>query len=71
MFHYIRIRKKGNLIWKALREEGKILVFDRYENAKKHADKLNDFVFEIISTSYHPSHKKSQIYRKKYKRSDW
>lgn len=71
MFYYIKIRKKGKLIWKALREDGKMLVFNRYENANKCSDGLKDYLCKIIPMQYHPSHKKSQIYRKKYKKVEW
>lgn len=70
MFCYIKIRKKGNLIWKALRENGKILVFNRHETAKKYADSP-EHISEIIPLPYHPMHKKSPIYRKKYKKVEW
>jgi len=71
MFYYIKIRKKGDLIWKTLRKDGKILVFNRYENAKKYSDNLKDCICEIISLNYHPSHKKGPIYRKKYQKAEW
>lgn len=71
MFYYIKIREKGNLIWKVLREEGRILVFNRYENAKKYSDNLQDHICEVIPITYHPSNKKGPIYRKKYKKVEW
>jgi len=66
MFYYIKIRKKGKLNWKAARKEGKILVFNRYETAKRYTNSLNDYVCTLAPLIYHPSHKKSAIYGKKY-----
>ena len=71
MYYYIKIRKKGNLIWKALREEGKILVFNRLENVKKYLDNLKDYICEIVPISYHPPHRKGPIHGKKYKKVEW
>ena len=71
MFNYIKIRKKGSLNWKALREDGKILVFNRYENVQKYTNNLSGYVCQIMPIPYHPSHKKSPIYRKRYKKMEW
>jgi len=71
MYYFVKTRKKGTLDWKVLREDGRILVFNRYENVKKYADGLKDFVFNIIFLSYNPSHRRSPIYRKKYKKVEW
>lgn len=71
MFCYIKIREKGTLNWRALREDGKILVFNKCKTAKKYAGNLSDFVYEIISFPYHPMHKKSPIYGKKYTKVEW
>lgn len=68
MFYYIKVRKKGDLIWRTLRKDGKILFFDRYENAKKYGSGLTDFFYKIVSNPYHPANKKSPLYRKKYRR---
>lgn len=71
MFYYLKLRKKGTLNWKALREDGKILVFNKYETAKRYTDDLGDYVCEIITISCHPMHKQSPIYRRKYKKVGW
>ena len=68
MFYYIRKRSKGIFNWKALREDSKIVVFDKYEAAKKYADSLTDSVSKIVKLLYHPAHKLSPIYWKKYRK---
>jgi len=71
MFYYIHLRKAGKLNWKAFREDGKILVFNKYEVAKKYADQLNGFVCKIMSINYYPAHRKSHLHGKKYKKIGW
>ena len=70
MYYYIKIREKGNLIWKVLREDGKILVFNKYETVKEYAKGLNKFISQIVSIPYHPMHKRSPIYGKRYTKMD-
>ncbi|MBW2984275.1 hypothetical protein KY361_04120 [Candidatus Woesearchaeota archaeon] len=71
MFCYIKARKKGTLDWKAVREDGRIMVFDRYEPARSYADSMQDSVCKIVKLLYHPMDKRSPIYRKRYKKSGW
>jgi len=71
MYHYIKIRKKGNLSWKTVRDNGKILVFNNIENAKKYADSLTNVVYNIKHSQFHPMHNKSPIHGKRYVKMDW
>lgn len=71
MYHYIRIRRKGTGIWKAARENNRILVFDSYETARKYAQNLEDFAYSIIPLLHHPMHKKSRLYRRMHKKVGW
>ena len=71
MYYYIKLRKKGTPSLKALRENGKIVVFDKFEIAKGHAANTKDFVYKIISLARHPMHKQSPIYGKRYQKMGW
>jgi len=71
MYYYLKFRKKGTLDWKALRENGRILVFNRYESVKKYAENIQNFILKIVDFSCHPSDKKSPIYGKKYIKINW
>lgn len=71
MFYYTRLRKKGTTDWKAMREDGRILVFKSHDSAKKHTEALTDFTCKIITIPFHPAHKGSPIYGKKYKKIGW
>ena len=62
---------KGNIAAFSFREDGKILVFNKYEVAKKYADQLNGFVCKIMSINYYPAHRKSHLHGKKYKKIGW
>lgn len=71
MFYYIKIRKKGNLSWKAVREDGRILVFNNLQAAKARAKESADSICNIIAFQDHPSGKGNPIYHKKYLKKDW
>lgn len=71
MFYYIRTRKKGTAELKSAREDGRILVFSSPEAAKKYADEMKDFACSVATIQCHPSHKKSPIHGKKYKKVGW
>ena len=71
MYYYIKLRKKGTAEWKALREDGRILVFNSLDAAKKHLENLQEHVCKIISIPCHPMHKRSPIYGKRYKKIGW
>ncbi|MFH1849154.1 MAG: hypothetical protein ABH879_03115 [archaeon] len=64
--HYLKIRKRGNLIARAQRIDGRILVFSSHDDARAYADKLTGHVSEIVPIGCHPMHRKSRIYGKKY-----
>ena len=70
MLYYIKLKKLGSANWKALREDGKILVFNNLDKAKDMTNNTNT-IPKIISISYHPAHKRSSIYGKKYKKIGW
>ena len=66
MYFYVKVRKIGTFVWKALREQNKILIFKKYELAKKHVQAMENTVYKIVSLEVHPSNKQSSIYGKKY-----
>ncbi len=71
MFNYIKIRKKGTLNWKALRKNGKILVFDSVENGRAYINNYEDYVCKIIPIICHPTNRKSPIHGKPYEKIGW
>ncbi len=71
MFYYVKARKKGTPNSRAMREEGKILVFSKPESAKEHADKMTDFKCMVVPLSRHPAHKQSPLYGKRYAKAGW
>ena len=71
MYYYIKLRKKGTPSWKALRENGKIVVFDKFEIAKGQTTNSKDFEYKIISLTHHPTNKQSPIQGKKYLKMGW
>ncbi len=67
MYFYIKIRKLGTITWKAVRDENKILIFKKYELAKKYALGIENTVYKIVTMEVHPSNRQSCLYGKKYK----
>ena len=67
MYFYVKIRKIGTLIWKAVRDEKGILIFKKYDLAKKYALGIENTAYKIVTMDLHPSNRQSCLYGKKYK----
>lgn len=65
MFYYIRKKLVGKS--KAVRDNGKILVFTNDTKAKEHIKNFSKKEYELKHTKFHPSNSRSSIYGKKYK----
>ena len=66
MYFYVQIREKGNLLRKAMRDNGKILVCKNNDKALNYVKNQGENItHKIVNLLYHPSHKRSRIYGKK------
>lgn len=59
MYYYVRLRKRGTLQTRALRENGKVLVFTSPETAKKATPQ--DYEGTLVHFDEHPRNKASPI----------
>ncbi|HZX45296.1 MAG TPA: hypothetical protein VFF28_06465 [Candidatus Nanoarchaeia archaeon] len=71
MYYYIKSRKKGTCEWKALRQDGKIIVLNNFEKAKEKIASMADHACKIVTMKKHPSDKESRIKGKSFLKEDW
>lgn len=55
MFFYIKIRKKGSSLWTDFKENGKILVFETYIQAKRRVVNVSPTLWQIVMAKEDPN----------------
>jgi len=71
MFYYIKIKPKSGFRYKALRENGKILVFNAETDIKTHMKNLPDMDYKVKHILHHPLDRKSQLHKRKIEKVGW